>query len=614
MAPRRQSVQAARYVSQFDPGAQDLTQRILQERSNRFEQSFAGLQAEQAKQGEIFFLDEQAKQNTLGRFNAEKDDILKKYNNDYEAAAPELSKLIVKERNNPIYNLNKYQQGKVQEYQQQVNRIGAGNVIEISKPDTSLTDEQGNVKDPSAFDYEIYDKSKLQTKGAQWLSQIKSTERPLKLTEDGQFYEQVSEITQEDFMSNLTDEKMAKFLETAPELARLAEVNNHDPIEFARQYLISEGQGMVGVHKRGYLQNKDYLSAKDKAILEAKKAANTVAPGVISSAGLFENNKNFTHEDFTKNSINTKFNFNWSHKFIEPDFDPLLEYTKGNINHAEAQSMAIERAMLREDKELRNLYEKASVTDEELGKLKGKGFAYNLAYADRLEVRNDYSNMLANKSEAYIASKGFDADYNINFYEPDFTNAKSKIAYNNWATSGKEGFNQSDQFTFLNGDNAGKSIKEVNEAYGVKNAEKLKVLSVGGNEIAGLIWKVVNPDGTISDATWNTGFEKQMNYVRDIIKQPELVESLKASALSFDETGSIITTMPDVPSDINKAIRDNELYIEEDLENTDPFYYLKSGDYYLYIDPQSQTIKTTKDKQGAMPKALMFDVIKSLNI
>lgn len=261
MAP----IQPVRYTSQFDPAAEQLTQQVLRERSNRFEQSFANIAQEQAKQGEMFFLDEQAKQQTLSRFNAEKDQILDKYEGDYEAAAPELTKLIVKERNNPIYNLNKYQQQKIGEYQQIVNRMGAENALVVKAPTTSLYDkETGQLKSIEDFDYEVYDRSKIQAKGAQWLSQIKPKERALELDRTGQFYRQVKEITSEDFANNLTDEKISKFLETTPELARIAESQGEDPITFAKEYLISEGQGIVGIHDIQYIANREYIPVSER--------------------------------------------------------------------------------------------------------------------------------------------------------------------------------------------------------------------------------------------------------------------------------------------------------------------------------------------------------------
>ena len=117
-------VQAARYVSQYDPAQEQMHMQIMKDRSNRFEQSYNDISEAQAKIGEIFFLDQENGQKVKDRFAAEKDEIMKRYNNDYEAAAPELTKLMVKERSNPIYNLNKYQQQKMAEANQRKAQLG----------------------------------------------------------------------------------------------------------------------------------------------------------------------------------------------------------------------------------------------------------------------------------------------------------------------------------------------------------------------------------------------------------------------------------------------------------------------------------------------------------
>lgn len=165
-------VQPARYVSQYDPAANELTQRVLQGRNQAFQQSYSALAEEQARMGDIFFLDQEAKRATMQRMNEEKENILQKYEYDYEAAAPELTQLIVNERNRPEYQLNKLQIQKAQEANAIKAKLGNDAII-VDDVANSLYDEQGNLRSAQDFDYNIMQRSDYigeLTKGTQGIA------------------------------------------------------------------------------------------------------------------------------------------------------------------------------------------------------------------------------------------------------------------------------------------------------------------------------------------------------------------------------------------------------------------------------------------------------------
>ncbi len=254
-------VQPARYVSQFDPAAEQLTQNILRERSNRFEESFANLQQERARLGEMFFLDQEAKDRVLGDFEQRKQEVLDKYDNDFEAAAPELTKLVVNERANPIYQMNQLQQQKVAEFNQMRNKIGSGNAIIAKAPEMSLLDEAGNVRSPEDFEYQVFDRSQMMEKANQHLLPALNP-RDLGLRRDPNnpmFYVQEIGVTRDQVNKALSDESVRTYMDDSPEIVALANSRGYtkpqEQLEFARQLLRTVAEKHQGVHDRRYKQD-----------------------------------------------------------------------------------------------------------------------------------------------------------------------------------------------------------------------------------------------------------------------------------------------------------------------------------------------------------------------
>lgn len=264
MARYGTGVQPARYVSQFDPAAEQMTQNILRERSNRFQESFANMQQEKAKIGDMFFLDEDAKQKVLGQLDERKNEILDKYEGDFEAAAPELTKLAVQERSNPIYQLNKIQQQKVAEFNQMRNRIGEGNAIVTKAPEMSLLDEAGNVRSPEDFEYQIFDRSQMFEKGEQHLNSALNP-RDMGMyrdPNDPEWMVQQTGVSKAQVNQALNDDNISSFMDDAPEIVALAKSRGYEKpeeqMEFTRQFLRIIAENKEGVYDRKRVQDRNY--------------------------------------------------------------------------------------------------------------------------------------------------------------------------------------------------------------------------------------------------------------------------------------------------------------------------------------------------------------------
>lgn len=159
MAQYRQTAQPVKYTSQFDPGMEQMSQQILLRSQNKYDTAFGGTAEEQSRLGSMFFLDENAKQQALGKLEQSKQDILKRYNGDYGAASKDLANLIVKERNNPIYGLNVYQQQKAAEAGQIKSKLGPNAIVRKDVASTLIDPETGRMRQASDFDYDIQERS-----------------------------------------------------------------------------------------------------------------------------------------------------------------------------------------------------------------------------------------------------------------------------------------------------------------------------------------------------------------------------------------------------------------------------------------------------------------------
>ena len=155
-------VQPAQYISQYDPAMEQVARDIMLMSQAKYEQSFNNLLKEQARQEDIFFLNPEDKKIAQQNFNTQRDEILSRYNNNYEAAAPELSKLIVKERGNPAYQMSQYQLERMKDFQKEYAQIGAENAIVVNDPREDLSIyKDGVLKSASDFNYKIFDKFQI---------------------------------------------------------------------------------------------------------------------------------------------------------------------------------------------------------------------------------------------------------------------------------------------------------------------------------------------------------------------------------------------------------------------------------------------------------------------
>ena len=351
--------------------------------------------------------------------------------------------------------------------------------------------------------------------------------------------------------------------------------------------------------------------------------------GVIYEGGLANNPNSFTLQTFFKNSPNARHTV--SKQFDEPLKEvtsSIEDYSKGNINLEQYQSFAIETKLRNSDPKLQELWKVGSRKDEDLvketfdtAKKEGKNYDPRVVESlakGKIDSRNkaakEYSELLEKKVSEYISTNGTDLDYQIEFYQPDFSQDKVATAYNNFNTNIEAGYTNPGQFDFLDdtGGMKGKSADKKNKAYDSK--KKFAVMGVGGNDVTGLIWKVKNPDGTISNAKWNTGYKKQLGAITDIYGSPEMVNVLNSSALDI-RGNKIVTTFPDTPKNIEGNIRKYKMSAEVNVDNPN-LNYIKSGDSYISIDTSSGspviTTVSSKEKATPLPKNLIFDILNSL--
>ncbi|HKL44266.1 MAG TPA: hypothetical protein VJ892_03235, partial [Candidatus Absconditabacterales bacterium] len=222
------AVKTVQYVSQFDPGAEQLAQNVLKDKQARFDQTYAGLINEYARQGDVFSLDTEFKEKQMNQFKGRVDEVVDKYNGDYGAASKDLARLIAEERQNPFYNLNKLHIQKKAEEMALKNKYGADAIVLNQVPDS--LEEVAN--DPSKLDYEIYDRSKMNQKFLQATEDLvrPRVTDPKRIPGMEGYMAQDYEVTQEDIDNILQDDAdISMIMETVPELARIAESQGLDP-------------------------------------------------------------------------------------------------------------------------------------------------------------------------------------------------------------------------------------------------------------------------------------------------------------------------------------------------------------------------------------------------
>lgn len=354
---------------------------------------------------------------------------------------------------------------------------------------------------------------------------------------------------------------------------------------------------------------------------------------VVYEGGLVANPKGFTFRTFFKNSPNARHII--SSQANEPlkEVNPSSEdYSKGIITLEQLQAFTIEKRLRDSNEQLNDLFIKGSKSDDDIAKQFGYSSMEDFkkksrdkdistidsrvseAIAERSRYAKLYSDMLKQEAANFIDKFGMDLDYNIMFYQPDFSQEKVSTQYNNWNANIKNDFTMPGQFTYLDGDLRNKSSDEINETYKKKKAD-FGVMGVGGNDATGLIWKVKNPDGTISNAKWNTGYKKQAGYIKNILRNPELINVLNSSALDITN-GEIKGTYPDIAQNIDTKVKKYKLSAEPDAQDPN-LYYIRSGNGYIQIqfEDGNKYISTVSSASEAtlVPKNLMFDIINSLN-
>lgn len=649
------AVQPAQYISQYDPAMEQRMQDVMVTSQARYDQAFNNILGEQARQGEIFFLNPKDKEIAQSGFKSQVDDILQRYEGDYGAASKELSKAIVAERNNPAYQLSQYQVQKAQEANRLKTQLGPEAIV-VQDVAPTLYDETGRLRDASEFDYNIMQRSNYDKMIVDATKGIANSIEQSNLTQSEKDY----------YLKQVTEKGLARLNSQDKQvLAQL--IGNKLQSESTWQY----DPAVQGLSPYDYALNsfdrliasgvqQDYMF--DRARLASEKdqtTSDTTPSSVVYAGGLTSNQKAFTSDTFNKVNPNVK---NFGEKLFAESLQPvnpsMEKYTSGEVTLDELQASTIEKNLLDEDKELKKLYDIGIKSNDDLAKelgfnsfkdLKdsrvkyerqqsasqgGSGYAelgaamqiykddkgkniferFNEKRDERNKAIREYSNNLKIKAADYIKNNNLDSDFDILFYQPDFTQEGVKTEYNNWKENIDEGFTTPDQFKFLDGklSNSKLSSDDIKKSYSKEGSEDFGIMGVGGNDSTGLIWKVKNPDGTISNATWNTGYEKQYNYVTRILRNPELVEVLNASTLDFTDKGEIKVTMPDVPPKIKNNINKYDLITEPNLEMpTMNYVKIKDGKYLTLIDGNIRTVENKNDAL-AMPKALIFDILNSL--
>ena len=252
------AVRTVQYVSQFDPAAEQLSQNVLKDRQARFDQSYAGLINEYARQGDVFSLDPEYKEKQMQQFRDKAGEVIDKYNGDYGAASKELAGLVAQERQNPFYNLNKMHIQKKAEEMALKNRYGADAIVLKGVPDNL----EEVVNDPSKLDYEIYDRSKMNNKFLQITEDLVKPRvtAPKKIKGMEGYLAQDYEVTSED-IDNITqdEEDINMIMEAVPELTRIAESQGLNPKSFIQKYARTMLSDRVGIYRRQYLQDNNYV-------------------------------------------------------------------------------------------------------------------------------------------------------------------------------------------------------------------------------------------------------------------------------------------------------------------------------------------------------------------
>jgi hypothetical protein len=252
------AVRTVQYVSQFDPAAEQLSQNVLRDKQARFDQAYAGLINEYARQGDVFSLDPEYKEKQMQQFRDKASEVIDKYNGDYGAASKELAALVAQERQNPFYNLNKMHIQKKAEEMALKNKYGADAIVLKGVPD-SLEEV---VNDPSKLDYEIYDRSKMNNKFLQITEDLVKPRvtAPKKIKGMEGYLAQDYEVTPED-IDNITqdEEDINMIMEAVPELARIAESQGLNPKSFIQKYARTMLSDRVGIYRRQYLQDNNYV-------------------------------------------------------------------------------------------------------------------------------------------------------------------------------------------------------------------------------------------------------------------------------------------------------------------------------------------------------------------
>lgn len=120
--------------SMFNPQVEASMSESLRNRQGRFDAAVAGSAAEIARIGDLETADKDELTNRLKAVEGGIKSIVNdKYNGDYSAAAPELTQLIAKERNDPFYSFNKDKVEAVKLEQKARMQLGA-NYLSAKSP------------------------------------------------------------------------------------------------------------------------------------------------------------------------------------------------------------------------------------------------------------------------------------------------------------------------------------------------------------------------------------------------------------------------------------------------------------------------------------------------
>lgn len=365
--------------------------------------------------------------------------------------------------------------------------------------------------------------------------------------------------------------------------------------------------------------------------------------GVLASSGL-ASGTTFTSKDFREALPNSRQFFSAQAGLpLNTKTFTMKDYSEGKATINQVRASKLEQDLRRMVPELETLYTTGIKTNDEIAKEVGFDsykdyYKYvnsvdrgdnaavqerdrkTTAYQEKRNARDtavkEYSGLIEDYADQYIKNNKFDTGLEFNYYQPDYSQEGVSTQVNAFNTAFKTKANSPDQFTFLNGNLKGKTPEEISKAF--ENKE-FATPSVGGNEAIGLLWEVVNPDGTKSDAKWNTGYQKQANALKNVYNRPDLIRALNADVIQISENGALELNkkLSDIPNEVKIAQEKYRFKTTPSTTDLDSQYLNFSDGEFIRIQKNpdgTEVVTKVKSIEEATPvnKAKIFDILQAL--